>query len=291
MAGIRVGIVGAGRVANVCAKAMGGIAALELRAACNHTRMRLQEFCQNFSLSGYLDCAEMIDNERLQAVLICTPVPTHMYYARIACGYGCHVLCQAPVSLRSEDIAFLLDYRERSRRLVGEIDCHFRGSCLSCLATRLQRLRRSRSTPRSLDCRVGFNDYDTLYIMLQSLCGMAGFPQLRFADGALQLRGGDMALSCSFVRGRHNFVELKRPRCREDFEDHLLGFDDLYNLTHVDSGFFDQKKLHQSIADYHDELREWAARAARPARAGRRERRLELAADLTAMIAALPLQG
>ena len=291
MTALRLGIIGAGRVANVCAKALGGIAALELRAACNHTRMRLQEFCQNFSLSGYLDCAEMIDNERLQAVLICTPVPTHMYYARIACSYGCHVLCQAPVSLSPADIAYLLDYREHSRRLVGELDCHFRGGTLGCLAARLQRLRRGRSAPHSLDCRVGFNDYDTLYIMLQSLCGLTGFPQLRLADGALQLHGGEVTLSCSFVRGRHNFVELKRPHCRENFEDHLLGFDDLYNLTHVDSGFFDQKKLHQSIADYHDELREWAQQAARPQRSRDREPRLEAAAQLTAMIAALPLQG
>lgn len=278
---VKLGIVGVGKVANVCAKAIGSIDTIELRSACNHTRMRLQEFCQNFHLNGYLNLPEMIVNENLNAILICTPVPTHMYYAEIASNYDCHILCQAPISLSSPDIDYLLDYRRRTNKVVEELDCHYGGSYLRALSHKLKRLQEGRKDPGELKCTIAYNDLDSLYIMLLSLCYATGCPSLEVTGQEALLIHGRIRIRCSFNKDPHNFIELEKPFCREFFEDHLLGFDDLYNLTHVDPSYFDQKKLNQSILDYHNQIKLWSKKMKK---GNQDEPYLGLASELTDLI-------
>ena len=75
---------------------------------------------------GYEDYREMIDNENLDCVHICTPNSTHYEVACYALDKGVHVLCEKPLAVNEDEAKKLLAYaREKNLIHAMNLNCRF----------------------------------------------------------------------------------------------------------------------------------------------------------------------
>ena len=62
---------------------------------------------------AYSDYKEMLDNEKLDCVHICTPNNTHYDIAMYAMEHGVNVVCEKPMTCTAEEAAKLAAYAKR----------------------------------------------------------------------------------------------------------------------------------------------------------------------------------
>lgn len=60
----------------------------------------------------------MLEHVRPQVVHICTPLPTHLGYAKQLLAAGCHVVCEKPLADNAADVAELLESSRSAGRLL-----------------------------------------------------------------------------------------------------------------------------------------------------------------------------
>lgn len=100
---IRSAIIGCGKIAQVHAQALKNISATELVAVQSRNAEKATATANRFGVKPYTDIAEMIRNEQVQVVVICTPHPAHREAAVIAMQNGAHVLTEKPLAVSLED--------------------------------------------------------------------------------------------------------------------------------------------------------------------------------------------
>ena len=112
---IRVGVIGCGQIArkshfphysaNQCIKIV----------AADPSQERLDEVCKLFSIQQtYLDYKNMLDEERLDGVSICSPNFLHCEMTVAAAEGGIHVLCEKPMATNLADAEKMLDACSRN---------------------------------------------------------------------------------------------------------------------------------------------------------------------------------
>jgi predicted dehydrogenase len=118
MAKLKVGVVGTGSIGDVhlsgYAAARG---AVELRAICDVNPVRLDEMGEKYKVPRehrYRRFEQMIDNEPLDVMSVCTPNVYHFEQAREALRRGIATLVEKPMVLRLEDGRELLRVARRS---------------------------------------------------------------------------------------------------------------------------------------------------------------------------------
>lgn len=101
---IRVAIVGCGRISK---NHFGSIekhsADFELVAICDVDDAALQTHVEQYKVTGYHDFEEMLKNETLDIVVLCTPSGTHPDQAVLAAQYRVHVMTEKPMATRWHD--------------------------------------------------------------------------------------------------------------------------------------------------------------------------------------------
>lgn len=101
---IRVGIIGVGSIAQIHIAAYRQIEQVELVAFCDSNPTRLTEMLQTHGITrGYTDVNEMLANETLDAVSVCTWNSAHASCSIAALNHGVHVLCEKPMALNLEE--------------------------------------------------------------------------------------------------------------------------------------------------------------------------------------------
>ena len=100
---IHFAIVGCGHIAKKHAEAIQNAAGAELVALCDTNPQRLQEYVDQFGVKGYTDLGEMLKDDTIQVVNICTPSGYHAPLAVQAADAGKHVIVEKPISLTLED--------------------------------------------------------------------------------------------------------------------------------------------------------------------------------------------
>ena len=119
----RVGVIGAGAIAQECH--LPGYAKskyAELAAFTDPAPARHREVTARFgALQGYRDYREMLRNERLDVVSVCTPNKFHCENVVAALEAGCHVLCEKPiaVSLKQADRMIAAARAARRKLMIG----------------------------------------------------------------------------------------------------------------------------------------------------------------------------
>lgn len=97
--GVRVGILGSGRIARVHAKAYQSVARGAL-AACADVRPEAAEgLAKDYDLKVYPDSAALFSSKDIDAVLIATPNGLHCEQTIAALEAGKHVFCQKPIAM------------------------------------------------------------------------------------------------------------------------------------------------------------------------------------------------
>ncbi len=101
---IRLAIVGCGRISR---NHFGSIeqypAELELAAICDADSGVLQKYQQQYGVKGYQQMEEMLAQEELDAVVLCTPSGLHPEQTVLAAKHRVHVITEKPMATRWQD--------------------------------------------------------------------------------------------------------------------------------------------------------------------------------------------
>ena len=101
---IKIGVVGCGRISKNHFSAIDASAKnLELRAVCDIDKESFEASSIPNSVNTYNVMAEMLHNEDLDVVTICTPSGLHAQQTILAAEHGVNVICEKPMATRYMD--------------------------------------------------------------------------------------------------------------------------------------------------------------------------------------------
>jgi UDP-N-acetyl-2-amino-2-deoxyglucuronate dehydrogenase len=101
---IRLAIVGCGRISK---NHFGSIEKhadnIELAAVCDTNAQVLQQHAEQYQVPAYRSMEDMLKNEKIDLVALCTPSGIHASQAELAARYGVHVMTEKPMATRWQD--------------------------------------------------------------------------------------------------------------------------------------------------------------------------------------------
>ena len=115
---LKVGIIGCGGIAN--GKHMPSLAAVkqcEMVAFCDIILSRAEEAAKKFGTPDakvYEDYKELLKDESIDVVHVCTPNRSHSFITVDALEAGKHVMCEKPMAINSVEAKKMLDAAERT---------------------------------------------------------------------------------------------------------------------------------------------------------------------------------
>ena len=109
---IRFGILGCGTIARFHADAIGSIEEAELVGAASAIPAEVQQFSQQYNVKGYDSYEEMLADESIDAICVCTPSGFHADNALQALRAGKHVVLEKPMAFT----------REQTREICAEVE-------------------------------------------------------------------------------------------------------------------------------------------------------------------------
>lgn len=128
MTPLRVGMIGAGRMANVHAAHLRSLGrAAHIVAASSKSGERAAKLAGEWGGRGYADWRRMLDENKLDAVYICTPTTSHVEPALACVERGLHLFIEKPLALNLAD-AWRLVQAVEARRLIAVTALHWRYS-------------------------------------------------------------------------------------------------------------------------------------------------------------------
>lgn len=118
---IKIGIVGCGKVAHLHAQALQNLNDADFRAVRSRSIQKAYEFSDQYSVLGYDDIGEMVRDEKLDLVIICTPHPNHLEPTIEAIEAGAHVLAEKPLASSLEDCDAMINAAKNHDKKLGVI--------------------------------------------------------------------------------------------------------------------------------------------------------------------------
>ena len=132
---VKVGIIGCGGIAN--GKHMPSLAAIEgceMVAFCDIVLERAVAAAEKFGVEGakvYEDYKELLKDESIEVVHVCTPNRSHSFITVDALEAGKHVMCEKPMAINSEEAKKMLDAAKRTgKKLTIGYQSRFRDDSL-----------------------------------------------------------------------------------------------------------------------------------------------------------------
>jgi predicted dehydrogenase len=115
---IRVGIIGCGGIANgKHMPSLKKVAECEMVAFCDIIVSRAEEAAKKFGTADakvYEDYKELLKDETIDVVHVCTPNRSHSFITVDALEAGKHVMCEKPMAINSAEAKKMLDAAERT---------------------------------------------------------------------------------------------------------------------------------------------------------------------------------
>ena len=111
---IRVGMIGAGWIAQEHRRVLGSLAEAELVAICDLDRERAEALAEGTGARTYQDWRDLLDHEDLGALIVCVPPAAHREPTVTALGHGLPVYLEKPIARTSDDAAEIVAAAERS---------------------------------------------------------------------------------------------------------------------------------------------------------------------------------
>ncbi len=105
----RFGILGAGAVADLHARAIGDLDGASLVAAARRTEAKGRAFAEKHDCTWYPDPVSLLDEEGPDVVTIATPSGAHLSPAVAAMERGAHVLCEKPLEITTTRVDRMIE--------------------------------------------------------------------------------------------------------------------------------------------------------------------------------------
>ncbi len=112
---MRFGLIGAGRIGALRAKAIERLPGSSLVIAADQDPVR----AASLAPEGATDAARVLERADIDAVLICAPPDSHARYALAALESGKHVLCEKPLASSPEDARGMAEAASRCGRTLA----------------------------------------------------------------------------------------------------------------------------------------------------------------------------
>lgn len=122
MAALRVGIIGAGNIAQKShiPAFQNYSEPVEVVAVCGRNLPRLQTVQQQFNIAKvYTDLDQMLKESKLDILSVCTPNNLHFENTMMGLEAGCHVLCEKPPALSYEEAKKMAEKAKQTNRFLG----------------------------------------------------------------------------------------------------------------------------------------------------------------------------
>src|SRR5690554_4721405 len=117
----RVGIIGCGNIFPMHAVSLASMENIELVAVCDVKEDRAKKHAADFDCKYYLDYKEMIDNENLDVVHLCTPHHLHAEMTIYAARKKVHVFTEKPMATTVEDALAMVEACKENGVTLGVI--------------------------------------------------------------------------------------------------------------------------------------------------------------------------
>jgi predicted dehydrogenase len=117
MIGIRVGVIGAGKMGLSHYAIANGLPGSVVAGVCDTSRYVLSVLRKYAGIETYTSYQEMIDKGRLDCVFVCTPTATHFECAKYALERDLHVFVEKPLTLSPAESRALADLATRRKRI------------------------------------------------------------------------------------------------------------------------------------------------------------------------------
>lgn len=117
---LKVGIIGNGGISNAH---MGGYQALgdkvEVVACCDINFEKAQNYAKKYNIPNVYDnCYDMLKNNELDIVSVCTWNNAHAECSIAALNAGCHVICEKPMAMNTEEALKMKEAAEKNGKLL-----------------------------------------------------------------------------------------------------------------------------------------------------------------------------
>ncbi|MBQ4074767.1 MAG: inositol 2-dehydrogenase [Clostridia bacterium] len=115
---LKIGIVGAGRIGKVHAQSIiYHIPEAEVVMVTDVVEAAAKALAEKYGIPAYsTDYMDIVNNPEIDAVLVCSPTPTHADISIAAMEAGKHVFCEKPVDLTIEKIKKTAEVAEKTGR-------------------------------------------------------------------------------------------------------------------------------------------------------------------------------
>ncbi len=117
MGKLKVGVIGCGSIAKH--RHLPEYAAneqVEIIAVCDIVEVRVNETAEKYQAKAYTDYKELLANEEIDAVSVCTPNYLHAPISIAALNAGKHVLCEKPMATSKEEAQAMIDAAKKNNK-------------------------------------------------------------------------------------------------------------------------------------------------------------------------------
>src|SRR5579864_9562182 len=121
---LRFGLVGCGVIGPVHAEALASLPDALLVAAADLDIERAQKLTAKFGGTAYPDLQSMLQHERLDVVIVCTPSGLHGEHACQVMRAGRHVIVEKPMEIRRQALDEMLRVQQETGMKLAIISQH-----------------------------------------------------------------------------------------------------------------------------------------------------------------------
>lgn len=118
---LRFGILGCGLIADFHANALRAIEYAELVGAADNSIERAKQYAERYDIKAYANYEEMLADDKIDAVCICTPSGFHAENAIQALKANKHVVLEKPMALTVEDTEKIIAETKKTNKLLTVI--------------------------------------------------------------------------------------------------------------------------------------------------------------------------
>ena len=117
----KVGIIGAGVIADFHAQALQSMANTELVAAFARYQGKADSFSQKYGCTGYSDLNAFLAHPEMKIVTIGSVSGVHLEHVSAAAQAGKHIICEKPLEITPERIDKMIEICERNQVMLSGI--------------------------------------------------------------------------------------------------------------------------------------------------------------------------
>lgn len=117
----KVAVIGCGNIFLAHALPLDYMRNIDLVAVCDIKEERAIEMARRFKCSYYTDYKQMLMNEEIEVVHICTPHYLHAEMAIYICSLGKHVFTEKPMSIKLDDAKRMIECAKNNNVKLGVV--------------------------------------------------------------------------------------------------------------------------------------------------------------------------